>query len=412
MAGEYKEKLGSLVRQATSSYLNTSKRAEKDRLYSTLEDFTRADPNKKRLVVIGCTGSGKSTLLNVLSGWRFVQSKDTDYQFAWKKKEAKGEGEGEMDPIFLSGQSDDSVTKCASFANVDFRGDAEREFIVMDTPGHDDPAGNELGSQEARDALGAIAADLHNKLKALGHVHAILVLHNDVVSNRLNPATYQILKMVDEKFANAGGNVWKHVLVGYSKCNGHDLTWRANITKKKAQLQEAIRTKIPGCGVDVPMLALGGGELEPKPPSVDDDAEADDMETLWEFLSTKEPLDTSRLMPFEGADVKWQKMIDAKDEAEARAKAALIYLNVLLKMGTLMVVLFWRQMMLPAWLSMLLLNLPGVYDEIAIGAAVVYWVGPQDVFYSLQHFYNTWAEPRLRPYIESYLGPVVKAKAE
>ena len=52
-----------------------------------------------------------------------------------------------------------------------------------------------VDSQAARDARGEIAADLHNKLKALGHVHAILVLHNDVVSNRLNPATYQILKV-------------------------------------------------------------------------------------------------------------------------------------------------------------------------------------------------------------------------
>lgn len=44
------------------------------------------------------------------------------------------------------------------------------------------------------------------------------------------------------------------------------------------------------------------------------------------FLSACTPqeaplLDTSKLQPFEGADVKWQKIIDAKDEAELRAKA-------------------------------------------------------------------------------------------
>ena len=59
-----------------------------------------------------------------------------------------------------------------------------------------------------------MAADLHNKLRALGHIHAIVVIHNDVHSNRLNPATYTILKMVGEKFAAAGdgGAVWNHVV--------------------------------------------------------------------------------------------------------------------------------------------------------------------------------------------------------
>jgi hypothetical protein len=114
-----------------------------------------------------------------------------------------------------------------------------------------------------------------------------------------------------------------------------------------------------------------------------------------------------------GADVKWQKMIDAKDEAEARAKAALIYVAVLLKLAVLGAVLFWRHMMLPAWLSMLLLNMPGIYDELAIVGACVYWIGPQDVAYSLKHFYKTWLGPRVEPYAEQYLGAMgVKAKPE
>ena len=186
------------VKNATASYIATSKRGDKDKLYSTLEDFTRADRDRKRLVVIGCTGSGKSTLLNVIGGWRYVQSKETDYEFLWQKKHKKlSDADGDsvaLDPLFESAASSDSVTKRSAFANVDYRGDPQRELIVVDTPGHDDPAGNEIDSQEARDVLGEIAADLHQKLKALGYVHAILVLHNDVISNRLNPATYQILK--------------------------------------------------------------------------------------------------------------------------------------------------------------------------------------------------------------------------
>ena len=66
-------------------------------------------------------------------------------------------------------------------------------------------------------------------------MHAILVLHNDVISNRLNPATYQILKMIDEKFVKAGRSVWDHVIVGYSKCNAFETSWRSGLegTKKR-----------------------------------------------------------------------------------------------------------------------------------------------------------------------------------
>ena len=188
-------KLGEIARNATAAYVSTCKRTEKDKIYTTLEDFTRAD-SKRRLVVIGCTGSGKSTLLNAMAGWRYVQSAETDYEFRWKQKTKQaGDASVEVAPIFETRAATDSVTKKTSYANIEYRGDPERELIVVDTPGHDDPAGNDIDSKAARDALGEIAADLHNKLKALGHVHAILVLHNDVVSNRLNPATYQILKV-------------------------------------------------------------------------------------------------------------------------------------------------------------------------------------------------------------------------
>lgn len=196
MASSALDTVKGLAKQATLDYITTARRIAKDTLYRTLEDFSRTDTSRKRLVVIGLTGSGKSTLLNVMAGWRFVQSKETDYEFIWKKK---GEGDDAASPLFDSAASSESVTKVAAFANVDFRGDPDRPLTVVDTPGHDDSAAADIDTQEARDALGAIAADLHNKLKALGTVHALLVVHNDVASNRLNPATYQLLKMVDEK---------------------------------------------------------------------------------------------------------------------------------------------------------------------------------------------------------------------
>jgi hypothetical protein len=82
---------------------------------------------------------------------------------------------------------------------------------------------------------------------------------------------------------------------------------------------------------------------------------------------------------------------------------------VLLKLSVLASSLFWRHMMLPAWLSLLLLNFPGVLDELFILGLFVYWVGPQDVLYSVKHAYKTWVQPKLEPYIEQLVGPAVTA---
>ena len=390
-------KFAATAKQAVAKYINTARRNKFDHLYSTLEDFARTDPGRRRLVVIGCTGAGKSTLLNVLSGWRFVQTKENDFEYRWQHMPApEGSDEPPLPPLFESVASSESVTKITSFANVHMCGDPERELIVVDTPGHDDSAGCNLEDQEGRDTLAKLAADLHNKLKALGHVHAILVLHNDVVSNRLNPATYQILKMVDEKFSKAGTSVWRHVVVGYSKCNAHETTWRAGLEAKRKALREAIKAKVPNCDVDLPILVLGGGEIEPAPPSQD---ESSGVEQLWQFVASAPELDTSRLMPFEGVDVKIQKLIEERDQAAAQAKAAIIYIAVVLKLVCVLALLFWRHMMLPAWLSLLLLNLPGLYDELAIVVGVVYWIGPQDVLFSAKHFNRQWVQPLVRTYL-------------
>eukprot|EP00964_Phaeocystis_antarctica_P064554 scaffold38839_cov64-Phaeocystis_antarctica.AAC.7 len=154
-------------------------RLQQDTVFSTLEDFERVDPDAKRVVVIGVTGAGKSTVLNCMGGWNFVQ-KPPDYEFEWQEKDG-------VDALFEARADCDSCTKKTSFANLAFMGDSERAVVAVDTPGHDDPAGAEIENKEAREKLGEMAADLHNKMKALGHIHAILVLHNDV-RRALQPA--------------------------------------------------------------------------------------------------------------------------------------------------------------------------------------------------------------------------------
>ena len=47
--GFSKERFFELAKEAATTYVTASKRTAKDKLYTTLEDFNRADPKKKRV---------------------------------------------------------------------------------------------------------------------------------------------------------------------------------------------------------------------------------------------------------------------------------------------------------------------------------------------------------------------------
>lgn len=393
-----------------SSFSAECVRAEPEKLYATMEDFRRADPTLKRMLVVGGSGAGKSTLLNILGGWKFVQDPRT-YEFEWELKRGNP-------PLFRSEVSDRAVTEKTEFAHLHWFDDPARLFTAIDTQGLDDPDCTDLEKDEVREKIAEMAADLHHKLLAMGHVDLILVLHNDVYSNRLNPAVYEVLNMVDQKFAKASENVWEHVAIAYTKCNTHDLSWRSGLALKKSQQQQAIRQKVAGCDVNVPIFALGGPTLRAESRDTAD-ASRDgsrsrsrsprrgaatgptDFDLLWDLLGNAGSLDTSKLQPFAGVDVRWQSIIDAKNIAEARAKAATIYMSVVFRLSVILVALAWRAYLIPQFLSRyLLLNLPGPTDEILYLVLFVYWVGPEDVWYSLQHAYRTWVQPWLQPIYE------------
>lgn len=357
--------------------------------FNTLEDFQRCPLEPHRLVVIGCTGAGKSTLLNVLDGNRFLQSTEEakdGYRWWW-----------ENEPVFHASHGCRAVTKLTSYANMQFMGDAERPFVAVDTPGHDDTEGDRLESQESRDTLREQAADLHNKLKALDKVHTILVLHDNIISNRLNPATYAILQMVDEKFGGGDGNsVWDHVVVAYSQCNYHSsASWKTDIDAKRKALQEEIKRKIPNCKVDVPVLTLGGGY--PEEDYVARAEGGDEFEELWDILSKAEPLSTAELRPFEGAQWRqFEMIVKRKDDAVARADAAAGYILVMLKFALLVMLLFWRTALLPTWLSLLFLNVPStILDDVLIVGGAVLIAGPSKCWYSLLLFYDHHVSPHV-----------------
>lgn len=376
---------------ARATYESESSRTGLNQIYATIEDFYRCPPARRRLVVIGCTGAGKSTLLNVLGGCKYVQDPG-DYHWAW-----------DAPPLFEARAGCSAVTKQTTYANLHWLGDEARPLVAVDTPGHDDTDGRDISSKTGRDALRQQAADLHHKLKAMGKVHAILVLHNQVTSNRLNPATYAILQMIDEKF---GPEVWRNVIVAYSQCNQHmQASWMPNLQDKMDELRREIRAEVPGCEVDVPVITVGGGSMRGA-----EEAPERGLAELWAFLEAADPIDTTTLKPFEGAQwCKYEALVKERDVGVARADAALVYVSVVLKLACVIAFLLWRSLLLPAWLSVLFLNLTeSTVDEAVLLLGLVWLIGPMRTWYSVTFFYEQW----LAPHVQALRARAVHAKVE
>lgn len=389
--------MAELLGKVMAPLVSLAMRTEKDRLFDTAPDFEHTDGFRKRLCVVGLTGAGKSTLLNVMAGWSFKVVKidgSTTYKMS-KEMDIDGQ-KVERGELFQSGSSSKSVTDHTSFALVDYFGDPEKPLMLIDTPGHDDTSDD----PECK-GLTKIEADLTNKLKKLGYVNAILVIHNDVVGNRLNPATLELLRKLDAKFHEVGSAVWDHVIIGYSKCNEFEDTWRANFQRKKTELQQTIKEKIPSCKIDIPIVALGGlkndqKKVEGKPGSEENTG----FEQLWKFLSDEKKgnLSTESLMPFKGIQEVLRDEILARDEALHQVALLNIYTDVMFKLLLFLMFLFIRNGILPAWMSMiLLLNSPYIIDEVILVSCFLWAVGPRDVWGSLQVFYDKWIKERLFP---------------
>jgi predicted GTPase len=348
----------------------------RDKLHYSPQDFENLDESDKRLIVVGCTGAGKSTMLNIMAGWTFESIKDEHWNFttALHKKEA-------IDgPLFKAGASAESTTTETSFALVNYFNDPGKQLIVIDTPGHDDTGG--------ADRMVKIEADLHNKLQMIRYVNAILVIHNDVKGNVLNPATLELLEKIDAKFKDAGVDVWDHVMIGYSKCNAHVEDWRANLDKKIKNMQAAIRQRIPTCKKDVPIVPLGGMTGDGKEPIGRPD-QNDGFNKVWYFVNTSKNLPTKDVKPFKGIAEKHKDAVLLADEERRKRRILETYLSVMVQVALLLALFLFRYI-LPWWLSMLLFNFDGYFDELLILGMFLWAVGYKNVWDSCQLFYEKW----------------------
>ena len=177
--------------------------------------------------------------------------------------------------------------------------------------------------------------------------------------------------------------------------------------------------------------------------SLGDVESAGDFEELWKKIEASPLLDTTRIEPFKGIDRQYEDMINAKNKAEARAKAAMIWFSVVFKgecfkttadtclahnphsqfdslhqlcvclfmspqstsqVAVVCFFLFFRAFMLPGWMGMLLLNFDGMLDELVLIGVVVWLIGTQDVTYSLKHVYDMWIKPRIGPLHDQIKG--------
>merc|ERR1719310_2241678 len=81
------------------------------------------------------------------------------------------------------------------------------------------------------------------------------------------------------------------------------------------------------------------------------DEDEDGFEELWEFIAKAGSLDCTQLEPFEGVDVKWEKLIKERDVAEQKFKASKVYLKVMLELVSLFAFMFVRVFLVPRFLA-------------------------------------------------------------
>jgi GTPase SAR1 family protein len=189
------------------------------------------DGAKKRLLVMGPDGVGKSALLNILGGHKLIYNPDDeDHEIHWAEK-----------PVFLSEGTGKAVTQEVSYSNLSWAGSEGETFVGVDSVGHD------VFMAADHDRAAKATVDLNAKLKAMGHVHCILVLCPDD-GGRLNTVPTDTFSMLDYMFN--GGPVWSNVVVA---------TVKIKKTKKQvSDFKNEIKEKVPSFDTEVPILHLGG----------------------------------------------------------------------------------------------------------------------------------------------------------
>lgn len=323
-------------------------------IYNTNNDFSRMDPTKKRLLVLGCSGSGKSTLLNRLAGYQLSWN-DEGTKLIWMKQ-----------PPFVSTHGTSSITKTTCYANIKTPESSYFEnLVVIDTVGHDDPDISDISKNNNRNKLSEQAGDLYEKLKRIGHLNTIMVLHNDITSNRLNAATFTLLEKINQMFYKSDKNIWEHVIIVYSKCDTDTIGWKDDLEKKKLDLQKEIKNKFPECKTDIPIFTLSG--LDTPTDNIESSLE---LNSLYNFINNSCDYPTDKIIKFEGLHNKLEKIIKEKDYYCRISSARQDFITLTFYFVIFTTLLCLRNIFLP------FLDLNTSFDELIFLSILIYIIGP------------------------------------
>lgn len=348
------EKIGKIVNKTVSLTDNIVCNNDFNVIYNTNSDFSRMKKDRKRLLILGCSGSGKSTLLNRLAG----------YSLSWDEKGEKLIWD--RDPPFSANHGTNSLTKTTCYANIKTpESTFFKDLIVIDTMGHDDPNSDILESKTTRNKISEQACDLYTKLKRMEYLNTIIILHNDIASNRLNSATSTLLVKLDQMFEKSDKNIWDHVVIVYSKCDSDSIGWKDDLENKKIELRKQLKHLTSNCTTEIPILTLSGLEL----PSNNIEPYTD-LSNIYNFINYSDNFSTNKISKFDGLHSKLEKIISEKDYYCRISKVRQDFITITFYFLIFVGLLCCRNLFLP------FLDLNTIIDELVYFSSFIYIIGP------------------------------------
>lgn len=405
------DKILEQAKAAGTAFIRAGLKAEPDTIYITKSDFERADPDHKRIVVVGESGAGKSTFLNIIGGWAYECRPDPkpadedNTKNEWTQK-------GGKDKIFETRFASEGVQREAQLAHLKWFDNADRPFIAVDTVGVMDPGTRNVDDSKAQDDVKRVLVDIHDKLEALSTIHTIAVIHNDITSCRLKQGVSQVLEMLSEKFPEEA-MVWRHIVIVCTRCNSVDRGWRDQLEERKKEVREGIYKMFPQCKeqlgkADLPVFAVGALTKPGKNAS-----EEAGYKELWDFVDKAAPMSTGKLKQWSGDHQKFKEQVDrANREADMR-KAAELWQWICIQFGLLLLFFMMRAYWLPTIFQWCLLNLAmfGMFDELLLlGVFIFHYIGRRDFVDVMGYVfeYKVKPHPHYVQYLEPHMTPLLE----